>query len=201
MDDASTARLETFSDGVLAIAATLLVLEFSIDRTPHRSLGNELLHLWPSYLAYATSFLIIGIIWMNHHAIFELVARPDRTLLFVNTLFLLVVAFIPFPTKLVADFLQEPDERDAVLAYGFTLLLMAILYNCVWFYAATGRRLIRADVAQDRVDTITRAFIPGVPLYATTIGIAFVSPTASVVVTLAAAVFYVPSAWLTRKRG
>jgi uncharacterized membrane protein len=200
MDAQGTARLETFSDGVLAIAATLLVLEFSIQRPLHHSLGTELLHLWPSYLAYVTSFLIIGIIWINHHAIFDLVARPDRTLLFINTVFLLVVAFIPFPTKLVADYLQQPDERDAVLAYGFTLLLMAILYCCVWFYAAAGRRLIADDVPQERVDEITRAFVPGIPIYATTIAVAFVSPTASVVVTLAAAIFYVPSAWLTRKR-
>jgi uncharacterized membrane protein len=199
--DTSTARLETFSDGVLAIAATLLVLEFSVSTPLHHSLAHELLHLWPSYLAYVTSFLIIGIIWINHHAIFDLVARPDRTLLFINTVFLLVVAFIPFPTKLVAQFLQKPDERAAVLAYGCTLLLMAILYCAVWFYAAGGRRLIADDVPQERVDTITRAFIPGVPIYMTTIGVAFVSPTASIVLTLAAAVFYVPSAWLTRKRG
>ena len=87
-----------------------------------------------------------------------------------------------------------------MLAYGCTLLLMAILYCAVWFYASAGRRLIADDVPQERVDTITRAFVPGIPIYLTTIAVAFVSPTASVVLTLAAAIFYVPSEWLTRRR-
>ena len=109
-DGTSTARLETFSDGVFAIAATLLVLELSVGGTAHGDLGRKLLDLWPSYLAYATSFLTIGIIWVNHHAIFELIGRTDRTLLFVNTVFLLVVAFIPFPTRLVAHYLTGPTS-------------------------------------------------------------------------------------------
>ena len=200
MDGVGTTRLETFSDGVFAIAATLLVLEITLPNPLHGSLGSELLDLWPSYLAYATSFITIGIIWVNHHAIFQLVERTDRRLLFVNTFFLLDIAFIPFPTKLVAEFLRSADERDAVLAYDCTLVLMAILFQVLWFYPARGRRLIAADAPQGRVDAITRAFRPGVPLYAGITAIAFVSATASVVLTLAAAIFYVPSEWLTRRR-
>jgi uncharacterized membrane protein len=199
MQDPGTARLETFSDGVLAIAATLLVLEISAHPV-HQSLGTELLHLWPSYLAYATSFLTIAVIWVNHNAMFELIGRADRTLLFVNAVFLLVVAFIPFPTKLVAQYLNGPDELPAVLAYDCTLLLMAIMFQVLWLYPARGRRLISPEVPQERVDVITRAFVPGVPLYLLILVVAFVSATASVVMTLAAALFYVPSAWLTRSR-
>jgi uncharacterized membrane protein len=198
--DSNTTRLETFSDGVFAIAATLLILEITVPKPLHGSLGSELLHLWPSYLAYATSFITIGIIWVNHHAIFQLVDRVDRRLLFVNTFLLLDVAFIPFPTRLVAEFLRSPDERDAVLAYDCTLVLMAILFDVVWFYPARGRRLIAANAPQGRVDAITRAFRPGVPLYLVITAVAFASATASVVLTLAAAIFYVPSEWLTRRR-
>jgi len=100
----------------------------------------------------------------------------------------------------VAEFLRSADERDAVLAYDCTLVLMAILFQVLWFYPARGRRLIAADAPQGRVDAITRAFRPGVPLYAGITAIAFVSATASVVLTLAAAIFYVPSEWLTRRR-
>jgi uncharacterized membrane protein len=200
MDETGTVRLETFSDGVFAIAATLLVLEIGVETPLKGSLGQALLDLWPSYLAYATSFLTIGIIWINHHAVFERIGRVDRTLLFVNTVFLLVVAFLPFPTKLVAQFLDQPDEQAAVLAYDFTLLLMAVLYNVLWRYASGGRRLIRPETEQARVDEITRAFRPGVPLYGVITLVALASPAASVALTLAAAVFYIPSSWLTRSR-
>ena len=105
MDEPGTGRLETFSDGVFAIAATLLVLEFSVTSTD--DLGHQLLHLWPSYLAYVTSFVTIGIIWMNHHHTVSLLGRIDRTMLFVNNLLLLTVAFLPFPTELVGRAIQH----------------------------------------------------------------------------------------------
>jgi uncharacterized membrane protein len=202
MDGPGTARLETFSDGVLAIAATLLVLEISVSTNLTGSLGAALLDLWPSYLAYVTSFLTIGIIWINHHAAFDLVGRVDRTLLFINTVLLLIVAFFPFPTKLVAEFLSDGgNERDAVLAYGCTLTLMAMTYATLWLYVARGRRLIAADAPQERVDEITRSFAPGAFLYGGATLLAFASPIASILVTLALAVFYIPSTWFNRRRG
>ena len=191
----STTRLETFSDGVFAIAATLLVLEIGVD-TAHRTLGASLLHIWPSYLSYVTSFLIIGIIWMNHHHCVALMRRVDRTFLFINMLLLLVVAFIPFPTKLVADYLQKPGERDATIAYASTLLAMALLYNVWWRYARTSRRLIAEDVPEARIVAVNRAFDPGVPSYAIVLGLAFWSPLASVILTLVLAAFYLPAAAL-----
>jgi uncharacterized membrane protein len=190
-----TARLETFSDGVFAIAATLLILEVGVD-TRSRDLGDELVHIWPSYLAYATSFLVIGIIWLNHHHCVSLMGRVDRTFLFVNLLLLLVVSFIPFPTKLVAEYLNRPDERSAVFAYASTLLLMAITYNLWWRYARRNRRLILDGVPETRLQAVDRAFDPGVPAYGTVLAIAFVSPLASVILTLALALFYLPSAAL-----
>jgi uncharacterized membrane protein len=188
--------METFSDGIFAIAATLLVLEFSVGAYQGTNLGNALLHLWPSYLAYVTSFVTIGIIWMNHHWCVEAIGRVDRTLLFVNILLLMTVAFLPFPTKLVADYLQKPGEQAAVLTYDATLVVMAVLYNVWWRYASIGRRLIADGVPDARIRAINRAFAPGVPMYAACFVVALFSPLASVVLTFAIAAFYLPSAAL-----
>ena len=200
MDDNGTTRLETFSDGVFAIAATLLVLEFSVDAATGPQLGDALLHLWPSYLAYATSFLTIGIIWINHHYCVETFARADRTLLFLNLLLLLIVGFLPFPTKLVAQYLNQPGEQAAVYAYDATFVVMAIVYNAWWRYASTGRRLIREKVPDATVRAITRAFDPGVPMYGLVFLVAVFSPLASVILTFAIAAFYLPSAALFNER-
>jgi len=197
VDIRDTQRLEAFSDGVFAIAATLLVLEFAVSKKDFGHLDSQLLHLWPSYLAYGTSFLTIGIIWMNHHFCVETMGRVDRTLMFLNLLLLLTVAFLPFPTSLVADAIRlHHGERPAVLAYAATFVLMAVIYNVWWRYASGRRRLIREDVPESAVRAISRAFDPGVPLYALTFLVAFWSPLASVALTFAIAAFYLPSAAL-----
>jgi uncharacterized membrane protein len=194
--DSGTTRIETFSDGVFAIAATLLVLEIGVDSAGTHELGQELLDLWPSYLAYVTSFVTIGIIWMNHHTCVDTIGRVDRTLMFMNLLLLLIVSFLPFPTRLVAEHLQKPGERAAVYAYAATLVVMSIVYRSWWHYASAGRRLIADGVPDSRVSAITRAFNPGVPIYAATLLVAVFSPLASVILTLAIAAFYLPSAAL-----
>jgi uncharacterized membrane protein len=196
VEESGTTRLEAFSDGVFAIAATLLVLEIGVDTANGSDLGEELLRIWPSYLAYATSFLIIGIIWINHHHCVSLIQRVDRPFMFVNTLLLLSVSFIPFPTKLVAQYLQKPGERPAVFAYAATMLVMAVLFNLWWRYARRGRRLIVEGVPDARLRAVDRAFDPGVPAYGVVFAVAFVSPLASVIITLLLALFYLPSAAL-----
>jgi uncharacterized membrane protein len=199
VEASGTGRLEGFSDGVFSIAATLLVLEFavtSINGHARPPLGTQLLDLWPSYLAYATSFLTIGIIWMNHHFCVETMARADRTLLFINVLLLMTVAFLPFPTKLVAQFLQAHGEQVAVYVYDATFVLMAVIYNLWWRYASTGRRLIDERVPDSTLRAITRAFNPGIPMYAICFLVAIWSPLASVALTFAVAAFYLPSAAL-----
>ena len=190
-----TGRFETYSDGVFAIAATLLVLSFSAASGLH-DLGSHLLHLWPSYLAYATSFLTIGIIWMNHHYCVETIARADRTLMFLNLLLLLTVAFLPFPTRLVAQYLQHDGEQVAVYVYDATFVLMAVIYNVWWRYASNGRRLIADSVPDSGLRAINRAFAPGIPMYAIAFLAAIWSPLASVALTFAIAAFYLPSAAL-----
>ena len=193
MDESGTTRFETFSDGVFAIAATLLVLELSVSGD---DLGHALVHIWPQYLAYVTSFLTIGIIWMNHHHTVSLIARTDRTMLFINNLLLLTVAFLPFPTKLVGDNLRGGDEQAAALAYAGTLVAMAILHQVWWQYARRNRRLIADETPDSALRAVDRAYWPGVPMYAAVFVVAFFSPLAAVLITFAIAAFYLPSAAL-----
>jgi uncharacterized membrane protein len=200
MRERGPGRLEAFSDGVFAIAATLLTLEIGVD-TSRSDLGKQLTHIWPSYLAYATTFLIIGVIWINHHHCVALMSRVDRPFLFINLLLLMTVSFMPFPTRLVAQYLQRSGEDNAVLAYAVTMLAMACVYNVWWRYARTGRRLIADEVSDQSLLAVDRAFNPGVPLYATVLVVSFVSPLASVLMTLAIAVFYLPSAALFERSG
>jgi uncharacterized membrane protein len=201
VEEFGTNRMEAFSDGVFAIAATLLVLEIGVGGNDEHHLGRALLDLWPSYLAYATSFLTIGIIWVNHHDCVRCMARVDRTMLFLNTVFLMVVSFIPFPTQLVAEHLNSAGQHAAVFAYALTLLAMAVLYNVWWRYARHHRRLIAEHVPQSQVDAISRAFDPGAPLYLLVLVVSFVSPLAAVVLTLVLAAFYIPSGALFERRG
>ncbi len=189
-----TARLETFSDGVFAIAATLLVLEFSLGAG--RDVGHQLLHIWPSYLAYVTSFVTIGIIWMNHHHTVSLMGHVDRTMLFINNLLLLVVAFLPFPTKLVGDYLRHSGEQAATLAYAATFVVMALMHQVWWQYARRGRRLIAETVSDSALRAVDRAYAPGVAMYGAVFVLAFFSPLAAVALTFAIAAFYLPSAAL-----
>ena len=189
-----TTRLETFSDGIFAIAATLLVLEFSVQSS--HDLSHELLHIWPSYLAYVTSFGTIGIIWMNHHHTVSLIDRTDRTMLFLNNLLLMSVAFLPFPTRLVADYLRRSGEKEAVLVYTATFVIMATCHGIWWLYARHGRRLIGTNVPDSALRAVDRAYVPGVPLYLLTFVVAFFSPLAAVFLTFAIAAFYLPSAAL-----
>jgi TMEM175 potassium channel family protein len=186
----STARLETFADGVFAIAATLLIIDVSVEAEGDR-LAHDLVHSWPQYAAYVVSFLTIGIIWVNHHACFTQIDRTDRRFLFLNVGFLMCVAFIPFPTRLVAEHLRDDGARAAAVAYGVTLTLTAVFFVLLWFYAATGRRLIRADADQRVVSGISRSYMPGVPIYATATAVAFLSAWVAVAMFAAIALFYV----------
>jgi uncharacterized membrane protein len=186
----SSGRVEAFSDGVFAIAITLLILTV----TPPRGgdLAHELLRLWPSYLAYAVSFATIGIIWVNHHTIFGHFAGVNRTMLFLNVFFLMVVAFLPFPTEVVAEHVRDAgDRRAAAVLYGCNMILLALAFLALWLYGS--RTLLREDADRRQVAGITRSYIPGTPIYVIGTLLAFVSPIASLVVFAALACFYVVS--------
>ena len=174
----STSRLETFSDGVFAIAATLLILNVHANGS---HLGHALTKAWPSYAAYAVSFATIGIMWANHHGVFSQIDKVDRTFLLINVFFLMAVAFVPFPTVLVAEHLHDSNLGPAALAYGFTLTVTASFYNLLWLYAAAGRRLLRDDADPRVVSGITRSYLPGPFIYLAATLIALWKPTVSVV--------------------
>jgi len=188
-----TSRLEAFGDGVFAIAATLLVLEI---RLPGENVGQGLLALWPSYFAYAVSFLTIGIMWVNHHVILEHVRATDRPFLFLNVFLLLCIAFVPFPTTLLADHLGHEGARDAALAYGLSLAVTAVFFNAVWHYAARGRRLLRTDVSAREVTGITRSYAGGPVMYAGAGLVGLASAVAAAVLFAVIALVYVSaSVW------
>jgi uncharacterized membrane protein len=188
----NTSRIETFADGVFAIAATLLILnvDAQISEDVHH-LGTELLHIWPSYLAYAVSFVTIGIMWINHHTVMSQIDRTDRRFLVATVGLLLCIAFVPFPTRLVAEHIRGDGAQDAALAYGFTMVATAIMFNVTWFYASRGKRLLRADADPAVVSGISRSYLPGPWIYLAAALVAFASPTASVVLFMAIALFYV----------
>jgi uncharacterized membrane protein len=184
--------LETFADGVFAIAATLLILNVDAQVSGEApDLGGRLAHVWPSYLAYAVSFVTIGIMWANHHTVLSQIDRADRRLLMATVGLLLCIAFVPFPTRLVAEHIRGHGARDAALAYGFTMVGTAIMFSVNWFYASIGGRLLRPDHDPSIVKGISRSYLPGPWIYLGATLIAFASPIASVLLFMATALFYV----------
>jgi uncharacterized membrane protein len=203
VNGSETSRIEAFSDGVFAIAITLLIIEIHIPGRSHaETLGHELLRLWPSYLAYLTSFLTIGVMWVNHHHVFSLVDRADRTLLFLNTLLLMLIAFVPFPTAVLAEFIRTDGARAGAILYGATMTLTAILFFVWWRYVSKERRLIAEHVPDSEVADITRAYTPGTLLYGGAALLAFASAWVSAALYLLIALFYaLPLAqWRARLR-
>ncbi|TDU90689.1 putative membrane protein [Kribbella voronezhensis] len=160
-----TARLEAFSDGVFAIAITLLIIEIKVpEDTSH--LLTKLGELWPSYLGFVISFLVIGLIWANHHAMFDHIVTADRTLLFLNTVLLMLVVFIPFSAGvLAAAFRTGESERTSVVLYGVVLVAGGIPFNAIWEYARRNHRLLGPSITPAEAKRIARRFYLGPVLY------------------------------------
>ncbi|WP_427161244.1 TMEM175 family protein [Aliinostoc sp. HNIBRCY26] len=190
-----TTRLEAFSDGVFAIAITLLVLEIKVP-PPDTALAAELLHLWPSYLAYVVSFLVIGAIWINHHAMFKHIVRVDGTLLLLNLFHLMLIAFLPFPTAVLAEaFHRGTDEPVAAAFYSGILTVIGIFVNAMWRYAAHGYRLISTHLTATKIQKINRQFFVGPTVYAIATVIALVLPWLAVLLYILLNVFYLWPRW------
>ena len=150
----STSRLETFADGVFAIAATLLILDVSAHGP---DLGHSLVHIWPSYVGYAVSFLTIGVMWVNHHTVFGQIDRVDRRFLFINVGLLMCIAFVPFPTRLVALHIRDEGAKAATLAYGLTLTITAIFFYLLWFVGVLRGGLLKSEADPSLVSGISEA--------------------------------------------
>ncbi len=177
-----TERLLAFSDGVFAIAITLLVLDINVPDVEHGVI-SKLLHQWPSYLGYVLSFFVIGIIWAQHHEMFSQIKRSNHVFVMINIFFLMWVAFLPFPTALLSEGLTHSDavgRRAVVAIYTGTFLLGGLLVNLQWQYAIHRDRLLGADVDHGAIRKMTWNYAAGPILYMVAFGLAFISPPASI---------------------
>ena len=174
-DDRGTGRIEAFSDGVIAVAITLLILDVHVPNV-QTGLLQALLNQWPTYLGYVTSFLVIVIFWANHHNMFRYIQQVDYTLLVINAFFLMCIAFIPFATAVLTKYITSPTEQHtAAIVYGATLLLNGILFNTIWWYAVWKRRLVRRDLDAPTVRRITKGYLFGLPFWALAIVLSLIS--------------------------
>lgn len=188
-----TFRIEAFSDAVIAIAITLLVIEI---RPPTGvETASEMWHalrdLWPNYLGYVLSFFTIGIMWANHHTVFKMIRRTNHYLVLWNLLFLFCLAFIPFPTALMAETLGHADERVGILVYSGWFLVTAVAYNLLWRYVTSHAQTLMTGADPAQVQAVSNRFRLGPPAYAFAFALAFVNTWASLVVLLLLALAYV----------
>ena len=186
----STGRMEAFSDGVFAVAITILV--FGLKPTGHGSLAHQLLHAWPHYLAYVVSFVTIGIMWMNHHTILAHVGRVDRPLLVLNLLLLLGIVAIPFPTALVADHLGQPGRAGnaAAVTYGLVMIAISVGFSGLWIYVVTHAPALGAALPPEALRASIPGFTGGLLAYVAATLIALWSALAAVIIYGVLAVYY-----------
>lgn len=198
----TTSRMDAFSDGVFAIAITILVLEISVPEGSSDNLLQAILDQWPSYLAYVVSFATIGAVWLKHTVVTDLIKHADQTLLRLNLGLLLLVSFLPFPTRLVAENITEGSEpeRVAVVFYGIILLLMSSVIGLMWRYA------VRADLVDDEIDpedihAATKLLAPALGFYVVALAVGFFAPEVAVgIMLLAAVLFWIPASVLPTRR-
>ncbi len=190
----STNRLEAFSDGVLAVAITLLVLDIRVPPPGggSPSLAHNLAQAWPNYAAYVTSFITIGIIWVNHHAMISRLRRADHSILVLNLFLLLSIAILPFATALMARYLREPHGQHVAAAiYSGAFLLMSVIFSVMQRHILFSRsHLLIEGLDEMRRRTILRWGIAGLIPYALATAIAAVSAYVTLAICAAVAVFY-----------
>jgi uncharacterized membrane protein len=191
----STGRLEAFSDGVIAVAITLLVLDITVPTPPlaaNTTLGHELIRHWPVYVAYVTSFLTIGIIWINHHAMIGRLREADHAILFLNLLLLMSIAVLPFATSLMAAYLRESNGQHLAAAiYSGSFLVMAVFFSMLNRHILLVKhdKLVRPLSLERRRQILVRS-ISGLVPYAIATALALVSSYVTLGICLALAAFY-----------
>jgi uncharacterized membrane protein len=198
MNAMDTNRLEAFSDGVFAVAITLLVLNIKVpgldplaSELPNdASLWPKVRDEWPMLVAYATSFLTIGIMWLNHHRLFSHIKRVNDVLLIMNLALLAIIVFVPVPTALLAEYIVRPDQHAAAIIYSGVFFLLACCFNLLWRYASYNNRLLGRDVDTRSVAAISRQYLFGPVFYLVAFGLALISTPASVVFTFILALFF-----------
>ncbi|MBA2285433.1 MAG: DUF1211 domain-containing protein [Ktedonobacteraceae bacterium] len=185
----STARTEAFSDGVFAVAITLLVLNLQVPQLASGGLlNNELLHLLPKVLIYMLSFVVVGIYWVAHHNTFHYITHSDRTLLWLNILFLMCIVFIPFPTALLG---QYSDQRTSIIIYTGTLVITGLVLQSLWWYVTNNYRLVDDEIDPQLVKKATRRNLMAPLIYLLAIGISFLKIEVSLALLVLVPVLYI----------
>ena len=202
--DEGTTRIEAFSDGVFAIAITLLVLQIKVPshtEVERQGLSHLLAALWPSYLAFTTSFMTILVIWVKHHWMFTLIQRSDHAFLYWNGLLLFFVTFFPFPTALLAEFLLHPEAKVTANLYTGTAFAISLAFKGLWWYATKNQRLLPEQVTSlvtIQAKQITHHDRYGPLLYFLAFGVSFLSVSASIALCLFLALFFAVLDWLMK---
>ena len=188
----SVSRVEAFSDGVFAVAITLLVLQFADPGASQGHLLAALLGQWPLLVTYVASFLTVGVIWVNHHTIFSGIKQADRTLQFINLVLLLFVVLVPYPTQLLALYLVQPGRNGSVAAafYGVVMTGMGIAFQSLVAWALTHPKLLKPKVDAARIRSTIPRYSIGLLVYAASIGLAFLNPWLVVALYAFSAVYY-----------
>lgn len=203
-EPSETNRLEAFSDGVFAVAITLLAFNLTVPRlangAPVTNLGQALFDQWPVYLTYIVSFLTILVMWINHHALFKMIRRTDHTFLLLNGGLLLLVTAVPFATALLSTYLLQPDSKIAQGIYAMLQLVLAIFYNSMLLYATRHRRLLKADIEDQSVGTYIRQYAFGPLLDILALGLDIFSAQASLGVCILMVLFFSLPPSLTMRR-
>jgi uncharacterized membrane protein len=184
------ARLEAFSDAVFAIAITLLVLEIrvpTLENPTSAALLHALLALWPQYLSYAASFLMIGIYWLNHHAVARQLVNINRAILWRNLVFLMFIAFIPFATAVIGRY---GELQSGVLFYGFTLFLTSFYVNTFWWYIVGHGHLDTAQISPAHIRRSTLRYGAGAAVQLVALLVVFFDPKISIALYFFIGVFY-----------
>jgi uncharacterized membrane protein len=185
-------RLEAFSDGVIAVAITLLALDLTVEGPGHGHLLDQLSHRGPAFIAYLISFFTIGIIWVNHHALISSIKTVNRTLLFLNLLLLMFVVAIPFATATVADYLSVPSDDTplAMMLYAGVFLGMSVGFGAIFEWTLHGQRVYQPLSAEQHW-AARRRFVAGGGAYAVAIVVALFSAITAFVIIGLVAVYYI----------
>ncbi|MBA2392274.1 MAG: DUF1211 domain-containing protein [Ktedonobacteraceae bacterium] len=192
MQEKETGRVEAFSDGVFAVAITLLVLNIKVPGLlpDDKGLWAVLAREWSMYVAYITSFATIGIMWLNHHRILVHIRRTDTILILLNLLLLSIIVLIPVPTDLLAEYLVRPDMHVAAIIYSSMFFVMSCCFNFLWRYASHENRLLAKNVSPQAVAAINQQYLCGPLFYTVTFVVAWFNAPISILLNFILALFF-----------
>jgi len=194
-NEKETTRVEAFSDGVFAIAITLLILEIKVPKIDihmtNSQLFTSLLNLWPSYFAFLLSFAAVLIMWINHHGFFKYLKSINSKFLYANGFLLLMVTFIPFPTAVLAEHINSPAANVSAAFYCGAMELVSVAYNVLWFTTAYKRALVKDEISDDLINKIRNAYWVGFFVYLASFIVSFFYAIAGIVICISFWIFWI----------